>query len=555
MGRVPKALKAILNWLGTRPEFGTIHRPVSESWPGRGTSDRPVGGEMTSSPSSKISGPNPVFEESELVFGLVGPVGTNFDRFVHPLRRELNEFDYELHEVRISSLFKNFELKEPPSLEGSEEFQRLNKGMHQGNALRLASKKGEFLALAAAKAIHECRPREDRGVDPIDRVLKRTVHVIRSLKHPDEVRALRRIYGEGFYLIAVTAPQAQRRDFLINAQGCSPEEVDQLLKRDEYEEDEQFFGEDGENYGQRTRDTYHLADVFLPLKDKEELSRFVGLVFGDPFKTPTQDEHAMFMAFASGLRSADLSRQVGAVIVSEGGDLIASGANDVPRAGGGLYWPTCEDQRDHIWKYDSNARRRDQIIEDLLTRLAPKDNPEEWVVEGKKKLKASDIMDITEYGRAVHAEMEALMSCARSATSPLGGTLYSTTFPCHNCAKHIVAAGVRRVVYVEPYPKSQVKELFKDSIRLHDQPASEGDIGVAFEQFKGVGPKRFFDLFSMTLSWGTKMKRKKGGAKQNWSPSFSTVRVPMLPNSYINRETAAIHELLELTAEKESTDV
>ncbi|MDN3612645.1 hypothetical protein QWZ16_23945 [Vibrio ostreicida] len=26
-------------------------------------------------------------------------------------------------------------------------------------------------------------------------------------------------------------------------------------------------------------------------------------------------------------------------------------------------------------------------------------------------------------------------------------------FPCHNCAKHIVASGIKRVVYVEPYPK------------------------------------------------------------------------------------------------------
>ena len=63
----------------------------------------------------------------------------------------------------------------------------------------------------------------------------------------------------------------------------------------------------------------------------------------------------------------------------------------------------------------------------------------------------------------VHAEMEALLSCARSGVSPVGGTLYSTTFPCHNCAKHIVAAGLRRVVYVEPYPKSRAVEFFNRS--------------------------------------------------------------------------------------------
>lgn len=61
---------------------------------------------------------------------------------------------------------------------------------------------------------------------------------------------------------------------------------------------------------------------------------------------------------------------------------------------------------------------------------------------------------------ADHAEMAALMSCARSGGSPVDGTLYCTTFRCHNCAKHIVAAGIRSVVYVEPYPKSKAKDLY-----------------------------------------------------------------------------------------------
>jgi deoxycytidylate deaminase len=73
-------------------------------------------------------------------------------------------------------------------------------------------------------------------------------------------------------------------------------------------------------------------------------------------------------------------------------------------------------------------------------------------------------LDITEFGRPVHAEMEAILSCARIGISPKMGTLYCTTFPCHNCAKHIVAAGIKRVVYVEPYPKSKAEKLHSDSL-------------------------------------------------------------------------------------------
>ncbi|WP_339916420.1 deaminase [Photorhabdus stackebrandtii] len=64
----------------------------------------------------------------------------------------------------------------------------------------------------------------------------------------------------------------------------------------------------------------------------------------------------------------------------------------------------------------------------------------------------------------MHAEIEAILACARSNVSIYNGILYCTTFPCHNCAKHIVASGIRRVIYIEPYPKSKVFDFHPDSI-------------------------------------------------------------------------------------------
>ncbi|MFO2375906.1 cytidine deaminase, partial [Pseudomonas aeruginosa] len=71
---------------------------------------------------------------------------------------------------------------------------------------------------------------------------------------------------------------------------------------------------------------------------KAQLWRVIDILFGQPYVTPTFDEYAMFMAFSASLRSADLSRQVGAVLTRDEG-IISTGANDVPKAGGGLYWP------------------------------------------------------------------------------------------------------------------------------------------------------------------------------------------------------------------------
>lgn len=197
---------------------------------------------------------------------------------------------------------------------------------------------------------------------------------------------------------------------------------------------------------------------------------------------------------------------------------------------------------------DANERQRDRIVADVLERLQP-DGMEgaAWREFAAGRLAGSTLIDITEYARAVHAEMEALISCGRTGVSTRDATLYSTTFPCHNCAKHIIAAGITRVVYVEPYPKSQATQLFDDSIVLGPPVAGR----VAFEAFTGIGPRRFFDLFSMGLSSGTTMKRKQKGASIPWTHGQAVVRVPLMPNSYLEREQLAELELTVLTKEPE----
>src|SRR3569832_2504669 len=86
----------------------------------------------------------------------------------------------------------------------------------------------------------------------------------------------------------------------------------------------------------------------------------------------------------------------------------------------------------------------------------------------KEACESSRLLDITEFGRAVHAEMDAILCCSRAGIDTLGTTLFSTTFPCHNCTKYFVAAGIKRVVYIEPYEKSQALDLHDDAITPYD---------------------------------------------------------------------------------------
>jgi deoxycytidylate deaminase len=181
----------------------------------------------------------------------------------------------------------------------------------------------------------------------------------------------------------------------------------------------------------------------------------------------------MFLARAAALRSLDLSRQVGAAIFSSNAEILALGSNEVPKAGGGTYWSDDNfDDRDYVRKVDSNFVRKREILLEILSIIDPKGDIEKMSKD--KRIQDSLLMDALEYGRVVHAEMGALSDAARLGHQVKDGVLYCTTFPCHLCAKHIVAAGIARVVFLEPYPKSLAPHLHSDSISI--EAATEATI-------------------------------------------------------------------------------
>lgn len=362
------------------------------------------------------------------------------------------------------------------------------------------------------------------------------VHRVDRTQHqaPGRVRALRAVYGAGFYLIGLSVPEDHRRWYLQQKQ-LSPEQIQGLIDRDQAED----FG-----HGQHMREAFELSDVFVRHErdtraTSEAVDRFLRLVFGKAIETPTPDENAMFLAYASSTRSGDLSRQVGAVIWKDRIGVVATGCNDVPAANGGLYVAGPSDQRDHVRGSDANEDQKTAIAFEVAQRVKARFaelgvNPPDGVVEAA--CKDTRLSDLTEFGRAVHAEMDALLACARAGVSTVDATLYCTTFPCHNCAKHLIAAGLRRVVYVEPYPKSLAKELHGDALLFQDGRTPPTADKVLFEPFLGVGPRRFLDLFSMRIGDGYPLKRKHLGAVASWQKDSAAIRVPMLPTSYLDRE-------------------
>lgn len=168
----------------------------------------------------------------------------------------------------------------------------------------------------------------------------------------------------------------------------------------------------------------------------------------------------------------------------------------MPKAGGGTYWEDDEfDNRDYVREIDSNQQRKREMIAELMHLVQPNADIDQLLKD--KRVRDCQFMDALEYGRVVHAEMCALSDAARLGHSVKHGVLYTTTFPCHMCAKHIVAAGIDKIVFLEPYPKSLAADLHSDSIIIEggDRGHFHGYPAVKFEHFHGVSPRRYRDMF------------------------------------------------------------
>ena len=61
----------------------------------------------------------------------------------------------------------------------------------------------------------------------------------------------------------------------------------------------------------------------------------------------------------------------------------------------------------------------------------------------------------------LHAEANAITKLARSSNNSDGGTIYITASPCIECAKLIIQAGIKRVVYGEKYRLTDGIELLE----------------------------------------------------------------------------------------------
>lgn len=492
--------------------------------------------------SSRSDAPTPTIRPrvesgDELVFGIVAPLGTNLEFAHKSLERVLEQYGYTLALISLSTF-----LHARTSLWSGSVSPYRDKYIEQhqqaGNDLRRKLGRCDALAGAAALLIREARD-VARGLSAPAR---KVAYVVRQLKLPEEVQALRSIYGERFVLLGLYTPFEGRKKTLAReiaatyGEGASWTKYEKvagdLIAVDQTENDE---------YGQNVQDTFPLADAFLAISAtagemssgdtqfEDALARFIALLFGKPDETPTVEEFLMCEARAVSLRSGDLSRQVGAAIATRSGSVIAVGHNDDPVVGGGVAPVSVRHTKDR-----SEAPKR-QLLGEVLDRLGPWLKPEYLtpdrgarISDALKILSGTRLLGLSDLGRMVHAEMAALMDAATRGVGVRDQVMFCTTFPCQNCAKHIMAAGIRAVIHMEPYPKSLVEEMYEGEIesgpapRLSDLPAFPAPTSPGQRLFLytylGVAPRRYTQVFTMPL---------RRGADRNlasWEPKTAILR-------------------------------
>jgi deoxycytidylate deaminase len=502
---------------------------------------------------------------NEIFLAVVGPVGAGASRARASLERACLSAGYTPHPIKVSELIREWGARNSlPLQEGLAPLDKVKRLQDIGDAMRKTDP--TRVARETLARIQSLRAaRTGKTLEPgvaISPGEEKIAYIIDSIRHPAETSLLRRTYANAFALVGVVCEDQERRRRILDKVFTGPQRQDQAL----VSKADAFIQRDADDeetsHGQHVTDAFYEADFFVDntLSDAsdagqlldEPLARLVDIITHSKIVRPTIEETAMHHAHSARVRSACLSRQVGAALVDGDGTVVATGTNEVPRPGGGVYGerPPLSDEEEHRCafretSYCSNNREQNRIIDELINALPPLRDAEDR--DGlRKKLRSTAVGQLIEFSRAVHAEMDALLSAGREGISTVGTRLFVTTFPCHYCARHIVSAGVYEVQFIEPYPKSLALRLHEDAIAIEAtdwQPPEEVGMAeskrrrtattpanqsspqggrVLFKPFVGVSPRLYLRAFEKTR----RLKDKITGEMRIQAPEWGDEWAP-----------------------------
>jgi len=394
---------------------------------------------------------------------------TNYDNYLFKLENLMYAIKGKIDHEKLGDILQDF---------GDNIRKHGNPFNNEGN---IVTDRVFLLAEEANRIIKFFRNRKDKD---------RRIHhfAIECFRNPYEIDYFRYRYYE-FYLVSLFSEEGkrQKREFFSSNRD----------KRDR--------GQDiklSEIYKQNVARCVYLADIALNNEGTEEdiyrnLLRYYALIISPGCVTPTTQEVFMNQAYSLSLKSSCISHQVGAVIIGKNGYVVGAGWNDVGEGQIGCGYRQLID----IKNLSNDVLPIDPLEEQSFRKsllesgygddesFCYKDEYSSYKLNKNIEPKNIRIKRL-EYCRALHAEENALLQSAKiGGIGVMGGTIYTTFFPCELCAKKIYQSGIKEIIYTEPYPESISCNVFlKDGIRK-----------IQLTQFEGVKSHSYFRLYKASI--------------------------------------------------------
>jgi deoxycytidylate deaminase len=412
----------------------------------------------------KIGRPN-------LVIGLTGPFGSGCGE----MRKILEDIDF--YPFKISDdIRKELEGKKKLIEKGKQNWRKILQD--HGNEMRKGSQ-DYWIQKVVARI-----DKEKIGDSKI---------VIDGLRNFQEVREIRKIYPN-FFLVAICAQKNERWQRVKNDYEGRYNEFERDDRRDRSED--YAWGQSVQKCVDDCDYVYYNNENFLvypqgkeePNSDKinrtlrKQADDFVPLMQGITDRPPHPEEVQMAAAYAQSNSSRCIKRHVGAVIAITKDSRefpISMGFNENPP-----HVSTCSELKVCCKDEDMAAKlkAKGKDIYCLSCGNHHTDLKEPWACikcgeSLKEWLYPSRNMELC---TAIHAEERAILSLGGRTAN--GGRLYVTTFPCFQCARLILNAGIEKVIYVEAYPMKETTEFLE-----------KNDVKVV--PFIGFTARAFFRVF------------------------------------------------------------
>ncbi|MCP5063754.1 MAG: dCMP deaminase [Ignavibacteriae bacterium] len=89
--------------------------------------------------------------------------------------------------------------------------------------------------------------------------------------------------------------------------------------------------------------------------------------------------------------------------------------------------------------------------------------------------------------RTIHAEMNAIIQCSIHGVNAQGATAYVTNMPCTNCAKALIAAGIKEVIIFSDYHNTLAEDFFaKANVEIKRLKIPETSINYDLENYSSA---------------------------------------------------------------------